>query len=96
MAPKKSHQTAGWKIFNEEDSKMKKLIYNIFIAAGAISIASACSKNLPEDNNLSDLMKVTFEAGVEELASVTQAKAHFNDWESYQLYWDTEDKISVF
>ena len=96
MAPKKSHQTAGWKIFNEEDSSMKKLIYNIFIAAGAIFIASACSKNLPEDNNLSDLTKVTFEAGVEELASVTQAKAHFNDWESYQLYWDAEDKISVF
>lgn len=75
---------------------MKKLIYNISIIAGALFIASACSKNLPEDNNLSGLTKVTFEAGTEELASVTQAKAHFNDWQSYQLYWDAEDKISVF
>lgn len=96
MAPRKSHQIAGWKTFNEEDSNMKKLIYNIFILAGTILIMAACSKNLPEDNNLSGLTKVTFEAGVEELASVTQAKAHFNDWESYQLYWDAEDKISVF
>ena len=60
----------------------------------ALFISLACTKNLTENKDALSVMD--FSAASETLSNVDQTKVHFSDWSTYQLIWDSKDKITVF
>ena len=78
--------------FNQEDQVMRNLRNLLIVSTLFISVA--CTKDLTE--NKCNLSALAFSAASETLSNVDQTKVHFSDWSTYQLIWDSKDKITVF